>query len=209
MDSNFNIVTFISKLKSGCSKVHIKTVKKGDIISSYIHKYNQICILINGSADLVRYDFNGNRSIIGHFSKNDVFGGALYPHNTNNQLVVIAQKSSEVLFFNYDDILEGCNKSCNFHTYFYENLVNLILTTVSNLNLHIELLSNKTIREKLLSYFNIISTSNLKKTFHIETSFTDLADYLNIDRSSMMRELKVLQDEGFIKRENKKITLLY
>ena len=47
------------------------------------------------------------------------------------------------------------------------------------------------------------------KTFNLKYSYTDLADYLAIDRSAMMRELKNLKDEGFIKDVNKKITILY
>ena len=34
--------------------------------------------LISGNADLVRYDFNGNRTIVEHFSKNDIFGEVFY-----------------------------------------------------------------------------------------------------------------------------------
>ena len=40
-------------------------------------------------------------------------------------------------------------------------------------------------------------------------TYIELADYLSVDRSAMTRELKNLAEEGFIKREDKKITLLY
>ena len=40
-------------------------------------------------------------------------------------------------------------------------------------------------------------------------TYIELADYLAVDRSAMTRELKNLTEEGFIKREDKKITLLY
>lgn len=209
MDKNFDMQKFISQVTNSCSKSIRKKFKKGEVITTYISKYNQICILVDGSASLIRFDFYGNRTIIGQFSKNQVFGGALYPTSTNNELVVIANKNSDVLFFNYDDILEGCEETCSFHKKFSSNLSMLVLSTVSELNLRIELLSNKTIREKLLSYFNILSTKKLKKSFLIPYSYTDLADYLSVDRSAMMRELKTLQEEGFIQKDEKNITLLY
>ena len=62
---------------------------------------------------------------------------------------------------------------------------------------------------KILSYFDIISRRNLRKTFTVPFSYTDLADFLSVDRSAMMRELKLLVDEGFIKKNGNKITLLY
>ena len=78
-----------------------------------------------------------------------------------------------------------------------------------DLNIHIEVLSKRGIREKILEYFSILSNRTLNKTFILPYTFTDLADYLNVDRSAMMRELKSLKEEGFIKKTGNKITLLY
>ena len=80
---------------------------------------------------------------------------------------------------------------------------------IVSLNLRIELLTKRNIRGKILSYFDIISRRNLRKTFTVPFSYTDLADFLSVDRSAMMRELKLLVDEGFIKKNGNKITLLY
>ena len=77
------------------------------------------------------------------------------------------------------------------------------------LNTRIELLTKKNIRDKLLSYFDIISRKRLSKKFTLPFSLTDLADYLSVDRSAMMRELSHLKEEGFIDKKGKKITLLY
>ena len=49
----------------------------------------------------------------------------------------------------------------------------------------------------------------MSKSFRIPFSLTDLADYLSVDRSAMMRELKILKDEGFIEKSGNKIKLLY
>ena len=77
------------------------------------------------------------------------------------------------------------------------------------MNTRIELLTKKNIRDKLLSYFDILSSKNLSKTIMVPFSYTDLADYLSIDRSAMMREISYLIDEGFIEKKGKKIKLLY
>ena len=87
-------------------------------------------------------------------------------------------------------------------------LPSLFLNQIIELNMRIELLSKRTKREKLLAYFTIISTRNISKSFTIPFSLTDLADYLSIDRSAMMREMKLLKEEGFIKKTGNKFTLL-
>ena len=61
----------------------------------------------------------------------------------------------------------------------------------------------------MLTYFNLLSTRKLSKTFTLPFSLTDLADFLSVDRSAMMRELKLLIDEGFVEKNGSKITLLY
>ena len=76
-----------------------------------------------------------------------------------------------------------------------------------DLNERVEVLSKRSIREKLLSYLNIVSKKKGKKSFYLPLTYTELADYLSIDRSAMMREIKNLKDEGFIYSNGKKLTI--
>ena len=209
MNFSFNVTEFISDFKNCCNKVQKKSFSKNEVITSYIEKRNQFCILISGNADLVRYDLNGNRTIIEHFTNNDIFGEVFYSITTNNELLVEAKSKCEVLIYNYYDIHTKCTKNCKFHQSLSEYLPELILDKITDLNMRIELLTKRTTRDKLLSYFDLLSTKNLNKTFKIPFSLTDLADYLSVDRSAMMRELKLLREENFIKKNGKEITLLY
>ena len=208
MKSNFNIQNFCQNLISSCEKMQEKTFEKNEIITTYIVNRNQVCIVLEGSADLMRYDFNGNQMIVERFNQFDVFGEIFYRINTNNELFVIAKEKSKILIFNYDIFEKKCKKNCKFHEQLLVGLPNLVLTKVSDLNLRIELLSKKTIRDKLVSYFKILSEKNFSKSFVLPFSLTDLADYLSVDRSAMMREIKLLKEEGFIKKVGDKITLV-
>ena len=208
MKNNFNIEKFCQNLISSCDKIQEKTFEKNEIITTYIVNRNQVCIVLEGSADLMRYDFNGNQMVVERFNQFDIFGEIFYQINTNNELFVIAKEKSRILIFNYDIFEKRCKKNCKFHEELTLGLPNLVLTKVSDLNLRIELLSKKTIRDKLISYFKILSEKNFSKTFNLDLSLTDLADYLRIDRSAMMREMKLLKEEGFIKKNGDKITLM-
>lgn len=209
MNINLDLSLFMKELNNNCSKVQKKSFKKGEVITSYIAKRNQLCLLLSGEADLIRYDLNGNRTIVEHFSNNDIFGEIFYVVNTNNELFVEAKKSCTVLFFIYDDLEHNCKPGCMFHQKLLDNLSSLYLNKVIELNTRIELLSKRTIREKLLGYFNVVSSRNMGKTFQLPFSLTDLADYLSIDRSAMMRELKLLKDDKLIEKSGNRIRLLY
>ena len=104
MFNDFNIDNFINNFSKNCTKVQKKVFQKNQVITSYIQKRNQFCILIKGNADLVRYDFNGNKTIVEHFSKNDIFGEVFYTITTNNELLVEAKKQCEVLFYKLNEL---------------------------------------------------------------------------------------------------------
>ena len=209
MDFSFNIENFVRDFEKNCSKIQKKSFKKDEIITTYINKRNQFCILLDGEADLVRYDYDGNKTIVEHFTKNDIFGEVFYIISTNNELFVKARKNCEILFFSYKNLKQKCTSNCKFHQILNENFSELILNKVTLLNTRIELLAKRSIREKLLGYFNVVSTHTFSKTFSLPFSLTDLADYLSVDRSAMMREIKFLKEEGFIEKTGNKITLLY
>ena len=209
MNSNFNIENFYYNFSCNCNKVQKKTFSKGQIITTYIQKRNQLCILLKGNADLVRYDLNGNRTIVEHFSKNALFGEVFYRVTTNNELLVEAKSKCTVLFYIYDQLKEPCTHGCEFHNTLVEHLQELILDKITELNTRIELLTQRTTRDKLLMYFSLISTRKLSKTFELPLSLTDLADYLSVDRSAMMRELKLLKEDKMVDKIGNRIILLY
>ena len=205
----FYVSNFIENCEQICSKIQKKHFKKNEIITTFISKRNQVCILVSGEAELVRYDYNGNKTIVEHFNKNDIFGEVFYVITTNNELFVVAKQDCDVIFFVYDNLKQKCKSNCKFHQTLNENFSELILHKVTVLNSRIELLTKRSTRDKLIGYFSVLSARNFSKTFTLPFSLTDLADYLSVDRSAMMRELKSLKDEGFIEKNGDRITLLY
>ena len=196
MNLSFDIKEFINQFANNCCKVQKKTFEKNEVITTYIEKRNQLCILVHGNADLVRYDLNGNRTIVEHFTDTDIFGEVFYDVTLINELLVEAREKCEVLFYAYNNIHTKCKNNCKFHQQLSEYLPELIL-------------NKRSTRDKLLGYFTFLSTRTLSKIIKLPLSLTDLADYLSVDRSAMMRELKILKEDGFIKKDGNKITLLY
>ena len=78
MNELLSMSNFINSCEHNCSMIQKKHFKKGEIITTYIQKRNQFCILASGQAELIRYDFNGNKTIVERFSKNDIFGEVFY-----------------------------------------------------------------------------------------------------------------------------------
>lgn len=200
MYSDLNISEFTQQLQNTNLDFQTKQIKKNDIITTYIKNRNQICILKKGNADIIRYDKNGNKTIIETLKTNDIFGEVFFPIKTNNELFVIAKTNCEVIFFLYNDILKYSNTLNNI-------FLNLFLNRTIKQNIRIELLTKRSTKEKLLSYFSFLSIEYNKKDFTLPLSYTDLADYLCIDRSAMMREIQHLQKENIIIKNGYNIKL--
>ena len=121
-----DISDLANSMQANCIKAQKKEFMPGAVITSYMEKRKQICILISGKAELIRYDLKGNKDIIENFGPNDIFGEVFHNVNTNNELFVMATKKCEVVIFLYDDIKIKCRQNCSFHNTLISNLLELI-----------------------------------------------------------------------------------
>lgn len=180
---------------------------KNEEILKKIKNRNYIGIILNGTIQIIKTDYNGNRTIIEELIENDIFGTKI-SSLSNNEYTITTKDKTKIIIIDYEQLIKA-NNTNNYYNQFIKNLLEIIINSVNDKNDRIEILTKKTIRNKLLEYFKIISTKNKSKNIYLPFTFTDLADYLAIDRSAMTRELKYLKEEGFIEIKNKRITLLY
>ena len=182
--------------------------KKDTTILSTIKRENIIGIVISGYIQIIKYDYNGNRAIIEEFFENDIFG-SMFSNISNNEYNIVTKEDSKVIIIEYDRIIDCAQNNISFYNKFIQNLLQIVFKKINEKNNRIEILTEKTIRNKLLKYFQIISKNNSSKNIYLPFTFTELAEYIAVDRCAMSRELKNLKEEGFIEIKSKKITLLY
>lgn len=196
------------KFMLNCFDAEKISFNKNRTIASYINSTNLVGIVLSGNAELIRYDYDGNRTIVEELNENSIFGDMFYQVDTN-ELSVIAKTEVEILFIPYDAIIKRCKKACPFHSTLVSNILTILSDKIVNMNERIEVITKRSIREKLLAYFDLVAKRKLSKSFTLPFPLSDLADYLSIDRSAMMREMKNLKDDGIINAKGRKITLLY
>lgn len=198
-----------SSVKKMLNCFQAKTInyKKDTTILSNLANTNIIGIILNGSANLIRNDYNGNRTIIEKLEEGSIFGEVFSSYS--DELSVIATSDCNVITFDYDHVIKRCKKSCPYHNILIDNMLQLLANKIVIMNNRIDVLTKKTIREKLLEYFSILSKENVTKKFKLDLNYTELADYFGVDRSALMREIKNLKEEGFIEAKGKNIKLLF
>ena len=88
-------------------------------------------------------------------------------------------------------------------------MIDILMKKINNYNKRIEVLNKRSIRDKLLEFFHMLEKEQSSSTIHLPFNYTVLADYIAVDRSAMMREIKNLKDEEIIKTDNRIITIIY
>ena len=184
------------------------TYPKGVNILSNVNQDDFIAIVDSGSIQFISTDYDGNKSIIEDIPEGGMFGSLTFPIN-DEEVSCIAKEVTQITYIEYNSITNDEISKTDSYIIFIKNLIKILSDQVSEKNSRIELLTKKTTRDKLLDYFQIQAKKRGTKTFTIPFSYTELANYLSVDRSAMTREIGYLKDDGIIKTNGRRITLLY
>lgn len=184
------------------------TYQKGVNIAYLFKDKESIGLVLSGSLDIIRIDYNGTRTIIETIYEEEILGTSL-TSLLSNDYEIITREDTKILWLDYNVILGINDIKYTYYNQFIKNLLMIALEKNTLKNERIEILTQKTIRNKLLEYFRIEALKNRSKIIYLKSTWQDLADYLAIDRCAMTRELKYLKEEGFISVRGRVITLLY
>ena len=187
------------------------TVKftKGLNIIDYMDRTNSIGIIDTGSIDIIQTDYDGNETLIDELSTNDIFGSTIYSIVLSDECSIITKENTIVTFIDYREIENAEFIKSELYITFVQNLLTIIFEQMSIKNKRIDILTKKTIRNKLLTYFKQLSKEQGSKSITLPFSLSNLARFISVDRSAMIRELKYLKEEGMIDQKAKKIRLYY
>lgn len=189
--------------------VHVYKFNKNQEILPTIKNENIVGIILDGYAQILNIEYNGNEIVIDNLYKDSMFGTNISLTNSENYQI-IAKQDTDVLVIDYDKLINPQNLNHNYFNIFFRNLFDIINIKMKEKNERIKVLEKKQIREKLLEYFEMeYKKGHLNNNIFLSFSFKDLADYLAINRSAMFRELKHLKEEKLIEVKNRRVTLLY
>lgn len=176
----------------------MSSIKGGDVTG----------IILEGCIQIIRTDSEGNRTIVEELIENHIFGTKISNLN-DDEYDITAIENSTIILIDTFEIYNYLPEPDPIYQQFILNLLELTNSIISERNERIKILTQKTIRNRLLEYFKINSRKTGSRLVYLPFSYTDFADYLAVDRSAMMREIKVLKEEGIIEAKARKITLNY
>lgn len=191
-----------------CFGVREERFRAGETVYDFAEGRKYLGLIARGSAVIQRIDHQGGRTILEHLESGGVFGEMLMFENvTGDSITVVAETACRVWFMAADQVTKRCEKACAHHTQVVENMFQLVAEKATSLYERVEVLSRRSIRDKLMCYFSLMAAKNRSGEFSLPFSLSALADYISTDRSAMMRELKKMRQEELVDVHGRKVLL--
>ena len=180
-------------------EAHDKCYKKSETLLIAGTITERMGLVLQGSVTIESNDAWGNRTIISHVGNGQVFAETYALLENEPMLVdVTASEDCRVLFLRSGRI-QSLNSSL-------EPWVLKYITNLLTISMHKNLILSgrsfhtapKTIRGRVMAYLNSVSLQKRSREFDIPFDRQQLADYLNLERSALSKELGKMQREGLI-----------
>ncbi len=174
------------------------TLRKGEIILLAGERPRHVGITLAGVMHVIREDYDGKRVLLAAIRPGEIFAEALCCAKvTKSPVTVIAASNAGLMLLRYDKILQSCPNCCPFHTKLIENMLRLVAEKNLFLQSRMEILSLKSIKEKMMRYLQSFTPQRDKRII-IPFNREELADFLCVERSALSHALARMRKDGLI-----------
>ena len=165
-------------------------------------------ILLDGEVHIESIDLWGNRLILHSIAPGQSFAETFAFCKVPMMVDVTAVQDSRVLFVDLGILLATENHTCSWYPKLLQNL--LILSTGKNLAWSTRMLciSSKSIRTRVMTYLSGEAIRRGTTQFTIPFNRQQMADYLNVERTALSKELGRMQQEGILTFRKNQFCLL-
>ena len=192
-----------------CTGYHMGTYRRGQVIALESEQIKHVGIVAAGAVDMIKEDLWGNKTLLMRLRKSEMFGETFAcSEDTRSVVTFTAAEDTQVLFIPFYKIMHTCSMACEFHQRLVENMVRIIAAKNRELLRKVEIISKKTLREKILTYLSAQAQLQGSRYFEIPLGRLELAEYLCADRSALTRELSSMKEDGLIDYEKNLFRIL-
>lgn len=175
-----------------------RTFNKGDIILSSGDTISEIGVVERGSVLVESINAWGGRSILSVALPGQVFGESYAMLSVPLMVDVTAAEKCMVLLVDTRRLMSAEYALTSWQPRVLRNLVMIASSKNLSLSTRIFCTSSKKVRGRILAYLSGLSIENGSAEFDIPLDRQQMADFLNLDRSALSRELCRMRDEGLI-----------
>lgn len=181
--------------------------KKGEMLHRAGERLQCFGLVLRGTVQACCDDYNGNRIIMAEVSRGMTFGESLcFLKVENSPVYIYASEDCGILWLSPSRLFSGSTEAPV--PEMQRRFASLLAARTLSMNSRIQILSRRTIREKLIVYFNEASEAGKNNEFRISMNRQDLAAYIGADRAALSRELSAMKRDGLIDYRGNSFRLL-
>ena len=182
-----------------CFNAAERVFAKGDLLCLAGQPQATIGLVLDGRVLVQKEDEAGSRLIIGVFGPGDLFGEvSAFAGNGSWPNTVVGDSAGAVLFVPFDKISRPCCRACDAHQVMAANMLRILAGKALMVSKRIGFIRLKGMRQKLAAYLYDQYRQSGSSTFRTHMNREALADFLNVSRPSMSRELSRMKADRLI-----------
>lgn len=182
-----------------CLNPRVQRYKRGVTLANFGDVFLGIGIVVEGEIVIAKESIAGNRTIMTVLKKGEMFGEMVsFSDNKVWPATVTAQSDCVVIFVSPEKVISQCDKMCHYHQKLIDNILKIMSKKALMLNRKVEYLSIRSLRGKLCAYLIEQNRQQGLPIFSLPMNRDELADFFNVARPSISRELSKMKDEGLI-----------
>ena len=197
-----------ARLDSLAQAGHLRTkhFAKHAVIFRAGSRVQEIGIVLQGSVHIENLDLWGTKSILSSIAPGQAFAETYAFCGDVLMVDAVAAEACEVLFLHIaalsDPRVEPAVRDALLH-----RLLNISMRKNLSLSQRIFCTTPKTVRGRLLTYFAAQAAKGGSMAFDVPFNRQQMADYLNLDRSALSKELGRMRDDGLLEFEKNHFVL--
>ena len=189
------------------SGAQIRSCEKNEMVFTALDTPKSIFVLMEGSVLICKDTLSGKRDIFLNVNRpGDVFGEVyLFMGKDSYEYYSVAQQKITVLEIPKAYFYHTCPENCTHHTKLIRNMLQILAHKAFHFNLKLQILASGNLRQKIARY--LLENLGGNKTVIMSMNREMFADYLNVARPSLSRELIKMDNEGLVRLDGKKISI--
>jgi len=176
----------------------IKTYEKGAFVFEETDAPSKLYILISGKVAIFKDTMSGKRILITGIEHSGEMFGEIYLFLGCESYGMYAQAQEDSVILRLTETVFESRTLQN-------NMMHIFAKKAYAMNRKIKILGGSDIREKVVRY--LFEWQGADGEIHGDLRREEMADYMNVARPSLSRELGKMQEEGIIRMEGRRILI--
>lgn len=182
-----------------CLNPKVISYDKNEPVSVFGERFSGLGVVLSGEVVVAKDNAAGNRVIMAVNGPGEMFGEmAAFSEEGVWPATVVARSKCTVMLLPSAKIVGNCERSCGSHKLLITNMLGIVSDKAMMLTRKVEYLAIRSMRGKISAFLLEQYKKTGRDTFMLPLKRNELADFLNVSRPSLSREMSRMRDEGVI-----------